>query len=71
MSHALLKEPYSSLTPSTLHTVSHNRNTLSPDVVVIDDALNQYIVPAAIDILNVSTIRISLFTPLAIRGTIS
>lgn len=71
MSQVLLKEAYSSLIPSTLHTIVHTRNTMSPTVIVIDDALNQYIVPAAIDILNATTVRISLTVAAAIRGTIS
>lgn len=69
MSHSLLTEQFSSPLGMT-HVITHTRNTLNPEVVVIDNATNEYLV-ATVTVLSPFQIQIDLFVARSVRGTIS
>lgn len=62
--------PYAFNSPSnTLHVITHNRNTLTPIVVIIDATTNE-IITAEVDVLDSNTVSIGFPIAIAIRGKI-
>jgi len=69
MSLPFISQDYASAS-ATVHTITHSARTLNPDVTVIDQATGLYVIPTSIEVLSLTQVRISLFSALAIRGTI-
>lgn len=55
---------------SLSHTFIHNLNTISPDVVTIDDVTSNYIIPDNILVIDGNTVQVTFFVARAIRGKI-
>ena len=53
-----------------VHVIAHTRNTLNPEVVVIDQATGAYIIPMEVEPITTSSVQITLAVPRAIRGSI-
>jgi hypothetical protein len=70
MALPLISEQYTSAS-ATVHTINHKIDTSSPTVIVIDQATGEYVIPSSIAILSTSQVQITLFSALAIRGSIS